>query len=286
VNRPPDTSLPRLVAALGERYRIEGELGRGAMALIYRARDLRHDRTVAVKLLPPELASEEFAARFLREIRITAGLHHPHIMPLLDSGAEGGLCWYVMPYVEGESLRERLARERPVPVRDALKWAGQMAQALGYAHGRGIVHRDIKPANVLISGGQAMVLDFGLARALEGSSDRLTQAGMPLGTPAYMSPEQLRGEEPDGRADLYSLGCVLYEMVTGTTPFTGHVTQLLRALLTQAPDPPSRRAPGLPSRMDEVLGRLLEKDPARRYQTAEDLARELEILSAQALLGM
>lgn len=280
-----DPIATQLAGALSGRYRIEGELGRGAMARVYLARDLRHDRAVALKLLPPEFATSEVVERFLREIRITAGLHHPNILPLLDSGAEAGLCWYVMPHVQGESLKDRLKGE-PLSVRDALRITGQTAAALGYAHAQGIVHRDIKPGNVLLSGGQAMVMDFGLARALAAGSSRLTRTGMPLGTPAYMSPEQISGASEVGSvSDIYSLGCMLFEMVTGRPPFTGSVSQVLRAQLMDRPPPPSKVMQGLPRALDEVMDRLLAKEPNDRYQKAEELANDLEMLTALATLG-
>ena len=220
-----DLPLP-LQGDLEGRYRIERELGRGGMATVYLARDLRHGRPVALKVIRSELVT--LADRFVSEIRLTAALQHPHILPLLDSGAvDGGPLgptpWYVMPYVEGESLRHRLERERQLPLDDALAIARDVAAALACAHGQGIVHRDIKPENILLSGGQAVVADFGLARAVFASdNERLTSTGLVLGTPAYMSPEQAAGDPAVGpAADIYALGAVLYEMLAGSPPFPG-----------------------------------------------------------------
>src|SRR5262249_6574174 len=212
--------IERLSTHLADRYRVDRELGRGGMAIVYRAEDLRHGRVVAIKVLRPELAASLGTERFLREVRFAAQLQHPHILPLLDSGqvpADAGvppLLWYVMPLVEGESLRDRIAHGGPQPVENAVRWTRELADALAYAHERGIIHRDIKPENVLLSGGHALLTDFGVARALESTGQgRLTDTGLALGTPAYMSPEQAAADPSvDGRADLYSLGCVLYEL--------------------------------------------------------------------------
>ena len=218
----------RMRAALADRYRIERELGEGGMATVYLAPDVKHDRKVALKVLRPELAAVLGAERFLREITTTANLRHPHILPLYDSGSapgDGGaeILFYVMPYVEGESLRDRLSREKQLPLDDALRIAREVADALSYAHGRGVIHRDIKPENILLESGHAVVADFGIARAVDAAGgDRLTETGMAIGTPTYMSPEQAAGERDlDGRSDLYSLGCVLYEMLAGEPPITG-----------------------------------------------------------------
>ncbi|HEU5261101.1 MAG TPA: serine/threonine-protein kinase, partial [Gemmatimonadales bacterium] len=219
--------LGLLRAALAGRYTIERTLGRGGMATVYLARDLRHQRAVAVKVLRPDLFDSSGRERFLREIEIAAGLQHPNILPLHDSGAADGLLYYVMPYVEGESLRDRLDRENQLPVDEALRIAREVAEALGYAHGHGIVHRDIKPANVLLSAGHALVMDFGIAHAIsEAGGPQLTERGIAVGTPAYMSPEQASGREAvDARSDLYALGCVVYEMLAGEPPFTGRTAQ-------------------------------------------------------------
>src|SRR5215207_1611308 len=225
--------LARLTSTLADRYRIERELGAGGMATVYLAEDLRHRRKVAVKVLKPELAASLGTERFLREIETTANLRHPHILPLYDSGSAAGILYYVMPLVEGESLRDRLAREKQLPIADAIRIAREVSDALSYAHARGVVHRDIKPENILldgylspetaVGGWHAVVADFGIARAFSAAGgERITQTGLSIGTPLYMSPEQSVGdEEIDGRSDLYSLACVLYEMLGGQAPFTG-----------------------------------------------------------------
>ena len=274
-----------LSEALAGTYRVEGELARGAMARIFVARDLRHDRTVAVKVLPLDLATPDAAQRFLHEIRITADLKHPNILPLLDSGTSAELTWYVMPLVEGMSLRQRLA-EGPLPVREALRIAIVVAQALDYAHQRGVIHRDIKPENVLFTGGQPVVADFGLARAVAGRHHVGTPAtGLPLGTPAYMSPEQATGSsEVDDRTDYYALGCVLYEMLTGRPPFAGSVTEVIRQHVEAAPGPPSALRPGLSPVVDQIVDRLLAKDPGDRYQKVTELVQDLETPLARETL--
>jgi serine/threonine protein kinase len=233
--------LALLATALEGRYVIEREIGSGGTAVVFRARDLRHHRLVAIKVLRPELARSLGPDRFLREIRIAASLTHPHILPVHDSGEAAELLYYVMPYVEGESLRSRLIREGALPMDDALRIAREVADALSYAHSRGVVHRDIKPGNILLVGGHAVVADFGIATATDiGMDDEtLTSPGLVIGTPAYMSPEQARGEPMvDGRSDLYSLGCVLYEMLTGRPPFTGPSAQAVLARHSHdAPEP-------------------------------------------------
>src|SRR5689334_13154885 len=208
--------MTRLGHALAGRYRVERELGQGGMATVYLAHDVRHDRPVAIKVLHPELAAALGAERFLSEIKTTAKLQHPHILPLLDSGDAGGLLYYVMPYVQGETLRSRLSRERQLPIDDALRVAREVADALGNAHAHGIIHRDIKPENILLQGGHALVADFGIALAVQSAGGaRMTQTGLSLGTPQYMSPEQAMGQRViDARADIYALGAVLYEMLT------------------------------------------------------------------------
>ncbi|HEU5218330.1 MAG TPA: serine/threonine-protein kinase, partial [Gemmatimonadales bacterium] len=216
-------AFARLQAFLADRYTIERELGRGGMATVYLARDLKHNRPVAIKVLRPELAAVLGRDRFLREIAITAGLQHPHILALLDSGEAEGSLYYVMPFVAGESLRDRLERERQLPLDDALRITREVADALDYAHRQGLIHRDIKPENILLSDRHAMVADFGIARAVEqAGGDKLTETGLAVGTPDYMSPEQAAGSaDLDGRTDQYSLGCVLYEMLAGHPPFLG-----------------------------------------------------------------
>ena len=220
-------TLDLLRSVLAGRYTVERELGRGGMATVYLAHDVKHGRNVAIKVLRPELAAALGTERFLREIQIAAGLHHPHILPLYDSGelasAEGPpILYYVMPYVEGESLRDRLRREKQLPLADALQITREVGTALAYAHSRGVIHRDIKPENIMLDVGQAVVADFGIARAVAAAGgENLTETGMSLGTASYMSPEQATASEVDGRSDVYSLGCVLYEMLAGEPPYTG-----------------------------------------------------------------
>ncbi len=229
--------LERLGAALAEHYAIERQVGAGGMATVYLARDLKHDRAVALKVLRPELAAVLGIERFLSEIRVTAHLQHPHILPLFDSGQAGGLIYYVMPHVEGESLRQRLEREKQLPIEEALGLAGGVASALGYAHRHGVIHRDIKPENVLFQDGQAVVADFGIALALSAAGgSRLTETGLSLGTPQYMSPEQATGDRViDARSDIYSLASVLYEMLAGEPPHTGPTVQsVIAKVLTAA----------------------------------------------------
>ena len=276
----------QLQGVLEGHYTIERELGRGAMATVFLATDSRHGRPVAVKLLPPEMATATSAERFLREIRITAALQHPNILTLLDSGAAGGLCWYVMPYVQGESLRDKMAGG-PLPVKDAVKVAIEVAQALGYAHSQGIIHRDIKPENIMLSGGHAIVMDFGLARALGTGGSHLTATGLPIGTPAYMSPEQIMGEETlDLTTDLYSLGCVLYEMVTGRPPFVApSIPAVMKMHMSQQAVPPTQTRSGVPAPMDKIVAKLLAKQPAGRYQQAGQVVSDLEMVGAMATLG-
>jgi len=294
-------SLSRLAAHLADRYRLDRELGRGGMAVVYRAHDLRHDRPVALKLLRPELAATLGAERFLREIRFAARLQHPNILPLLDSGEvpeEPGVgpavLWYAMPLVEGESLRERVRRQGQQPIDDALRWTLELAEALAYAHEHDIVHRDIKPENVLLSGGSggdmgvqphALLADFGVARALQTSgTDRLTETGLALGTPAYMSPEQSMGDATlDGRSDLYSLGCVLYELLVGEPPYTGPTAQAIVAKRLTDPVPSARRLrETVPPGVDRLLQRLLAKAPADRFPSAAELVAALKASPASA----
>ena len=264
---------------LSDRYSIERPLGRGGMATVYLARDLRHHRRVALKLLHPELASLVGPERFLREIDLTADLNHPHILPLFDSGSIDlrgtALPFYVMPYVEGETLRERLTREGALPLEEALQIGREAADALGYAHSRGIVHRDIKPENILLAQGHAVVADFGIARAFDaasvGETARLTETGVAIGTAAYMSPEQATGSRDiDARSDIYSLGCVVYEMVTGETPFTGPSVQAIIAkrMLTSAPSVRTVRDTVPPS-VDLAIQKALARIPGDRFFTAQ-----------------
>ena len=264
----------RLNTALAGRYAIQRELGAGGMAIVFLAEDLKHRRSVAIKVLDPDLASTIGPERFLREIELAARLQHPHILPLLDSGDADGLLFYVMPYVEGESLRARLERERQLPVRDALRLAGQVASALDYAHRQGVIHRDIKPENILLADGQAVVADFGIARAvLAAGASKVTATGVTLGTPAYMSPEQAMGSASlDGRSDLYALGCVLYEMLAGQPPFTGPVEGLVHQHLSVAPRPVSALRTTVPKPVDDALETALAKAPADRFGTASEFA--------------
>src|SRR5256712_1950864 len=223
--------LARLQSALGDRFAIERELGRGGMATVDLARDLRHGRPVAIKVLKPDLAAALGPERFLREIEIAAGLNHPHILPLHDSGEAGGFLYYVMPFVEGESLRGRLNRERQLPLEDTLQITREVADALSYAHSHDVVHRDIKPENILLQAGHAVVSDFGIARAITAAAgENLTATGVVVGTPAYMSPEQASGQSRiDGRAGIYAPGCTLYEMLAGDPAFLASTPQAVLA---------------------------------------------------------
>jgi serine/threonine protein kinase/tetratricopeptide (TPR) repeat protein len=273
-----------LTQALGDRYDLLREIGRGGMASVYLADDRKHGRRVAIKVLLPELAATIGAQRFLREVRVVAQLQHPHILPLFDSGEEDGLLYFVMPYVEGESLRDRLHREGALPVDDCTRILRQIADALDYAHARGVVHRDLKPENILLSGGQALLADFGVARAValggggDGPGDTLTSVGITLGTPAYMSPEQAAGEQHlDARSDIYSLGCVCYEMLGGTAPFRGpNALALIRQHIVEAPPPLVGATQPLPDGTLEAVTCALAKDPADRFPSAGDFAAALE----------
>jgi len=268
----------RLRIALADRYALERELGRGGMAVVFLARDLRHDRAVAIKVLRHEIAAALGAERFLREIQIAAKLHHPHILPLYDSGAAADQLYYVMPYVDGKSLRERLDQETQLPLEDALTIARQVASALAYAHQHDVVHRDIKPENILLESGEAVVADFGIARAITAAGgDKLTHTGIAIGTPLYMSPEQATGVGAlDGRSDLYSLGCVLYEMLAGHPPFFGGTAQAILARHALDPVPPLRTARGtVTGAVEQALNRALAKSPADRYATALQFAEAL-----------
>jgi Flp pilus assembly protein TadD len=270
---------PRLKTALADRYTLLRELGQGGMAVVFLADDLRHGRQVAIKAVRPEVLVGFGAERFEREILIAAGLSHPHIVPLFDSGTADGLLFFVMPYVEGESLRERLRRERQLPLADAVKFGRDIASALACAHAHGVIHRDIKPENILLEGGEARVADFGIAKALSGArAESITLGGLVVGTPAYMSPEQCAGEATlDPRSDLYSLGCLLYEMLTGEPPFTGATTQ---AVITRqhfdAPTPVTVLRPDVPPALEALVDGLLRKSPDERPQNASEVARALE----------
>ncbi len=271
--------LEGLRAALSDRYAIERELGRGGMATVYLARDLRHDRPVALKLLHPDLAATLGPERFHREIKLAARLQHPHILTVHDSGDNDGRLWFTMPYVEGESLRERLRREKQLPVHDALRIAREAATALDYAHRHDVIHRDIKPENLLLTmDGQVLVADFGIARALGEADTEITKTGMTVGTPAYMSPEQASGERMvDARTDIYALGSVLYEMLAGEPPFTGPTAQLIIARkFTETPRPLRSVRETLPAATDSVVSRALARAPADRFASAAEFARALE----------
>ena len=271
-------SLDRLQEDLAERYRIQRELGRGGMATVYLAQDLRHERPVALKLLHPDLAASLGADRFLREIKLAARLQHPHILSVHDSGEAGGRLWFSMPYVQGESLRARLQRDKQLPVEDAVRITAEAARALDYAHRHGVVHRDIKPDNILLtSEGDTLVADFGIGRALEATEhdDRLTGTGIIVGTPAYMSPEQGAGERQlDGRSDVYSLGAVLYEMLAGEPPFTGPTAQAVIGKRLSGDPPPLRRLrPAIPESVERAVMKALARSPADRFATAGEFAR-------------
>ncbi len=280
----------RLTSALADRYRIERELGAGGMATVYLARDLRHDREVAIKVLRQELAATVGPQRFLQEIQIAARLTHPHILPLHDSGQADGFLYYVMPYVEGESLRDKLSREGELPVTETVRVLKEVTDALAYAHGRGVVHRDIKPENVMLSGRHALVTDFGVAKALHEATGRqqLTTVGVALGTPAYMAPEQAAADpHMDHRADIYAVGAMGYELLTGRPPFTGSSPQMvLAAHVTEAPRPVTDHRPAVPPVMATTIMRCLEKKPADRWQTAAELLAQLEVLASTPSGGM
>jgi serine/threonine protein kinase len=274
---------PSLAAALADQYTIERELGRGGMATVYLARDLRNDRPVALKVLHPELGSSLGADRFKREIRVAARLSHPNILGILDSGETagapqegGGLLWLTMPLVEGENLFERLQREHQLPADEALRIATAAAGALAYAHQQGVVHRDIKPDNIMLSGEQVLVADFGVARAVSEVQEKLTATGMIVGTPTYMSPEQASGDKAiDGRSDVFALACVLYEMLAGEPPFTGPNPQAALVRRFMGPPRPLRPMIPVPEYVETAIVRALAKDPAERYADAAQFADAL-----------
>ncbi len=278
----------QLRQSLQDRYTIQRQLGAGGMATVWLAEDLKHHRRVAIKVLRPELAASLGSERFLREIETTASLRHPHILPLYDSGEAGGFLFYVMPLVEGESLRDRLAREKQLPIDDALRIAREVADALSYAHARGVIHRDIKPENILLESGHAVVADFGIARAVRAAEvETLTQTGVSIGTPAYMSPEQAAGEQDlDGRSDLYALACVLFEMLAGQPPFTGPSSEAItrQHLVAEAP-PITNFRPAVPAAVSAALQRALAKTPADRFNPVAQFAEAIgpaAILSTSA----
>jgi serine/threonine protein kinase len=273
------TAVRELLAeALGDRYALEHELGRGGMATVYLARDVHGGQAVAVKVMHPGLVADIGAERFLREMGIAASLHHPLIVPLSEPGNAGGIPYYIMPYVEGESLYARLQRERQLPLEEALQITHDVAAALGYAHSRRVLHRDVKPENILLAGGRALLADFGLARAI-GAADyrRLTETGVIVGTVFYMSPEQLREDRDlDQRTDIYSLGCILYEMLTGGPPFTGRSLTEVATRILRAPVPSvSRARADVPATVDAALVRALAKSAAARFATMQEFAAAL-----------
>jgi serine/threonine-protein kinase len=268
--------------ALADRYRIERELGVGGMARVYLARDLKHDRLVAVKVMLPEVAASFGAERFLREIQLAARLTHPHILPLLDSGTADGVPFYVMPFVDGEDVRAWLDREGRLGVADAVQVAREVADALNYAHAADVLHRDVKPENILMLAGHAVMLDFGVARAMSASMDEDAgadgeSAGVAVGTPAYMSPEQAAGESGiDGRSDQYGLGLMLWEMLAGEQPFTGPTVQAVMAKrFVEVPAPIDTKRPEVPPHVAQALAKSLAGDPADRFATAGAFATEL-----------
>jgi eukaryotic-like serine/threonine-protein kinase len=272
----PDV-IDRLNAALDGRYHLLRMLGEGGMATVYLADDLRHERQVALKVLKPELAAVVGAERFLAEIKTTANLHHPHILPLFDSGEADSFLFYVMPYVDGETLRSRLARDHQLPVEEAVAIASAVAQALQHAHDRGVIHRDIKPANILTQDGQPVVSDFGIALALGAGGARLTETGLSLGTPYYMSPEQATGDQHVGPAsDIYALAAVLYEMLTGDPPYVGSTAQaVLGKIIQGVPVSATAARSSVPAHVDAAIRKGLEKLPADRFQSAKDFAKAL-----------
>ncbi|HZI28436.1 MAG TPA: serine/threonine-protein kinase [Gemmatimonadaceae bacterium] len=283
-------TLEHLTAVLGGRYHVERELGVGGMATVYLARDIKHDRHVAIKLLRPELSHSLGPERFLREIRIVAKLQHPHILGLIDSGEADGMLYYVMPYVPGESLRTRLAREGELPISEAVWILREIADALAHAHANQIIHRDIKPENVLFTSRHAQVADFGIARAVSeaAASGPITATGIVVGSPAYMAPEQASSDPMmDHRADIYAFGVLAYEVLTGMPPFTApSAVQLVAAHMTRAPDPLGRHRPGIPESLEDVVLRCLAKRPADRFQKADEIVSRLDALLTGPLSEM
>ena len=267
----------RLIAALGDRYHIEGELGAGGMAIVYRAIDRKHDRPVALKVMRPEVAAAMGRERFLSEISIVAKLQHPHILSLIDSGDADGLLFFVMPCLEGETLAQRLAREGRLPIAEAVRIITEVVSALRYAHDRGVLHRDIKPANIMLTGGYAVVMDFGIARAIDKAATRLTETGILVGTPAYMSPDHFDGKA-DTRSDIYAVGCVLYEMLTGSPPFTGPTTHaVLLKHLTSEVTPLSSVRREVPRHVELIVMRALAKKAEDRFPDMASLYAELQV---------
>ncbi|MDH5235002.1 MAG: serine/threonine protein kinase, partial [Gemmatimonadota bacterium] len=277
--------LDRLAAALTDRYRIDRQIGAGGMATVYLAEDTKHHRQVAVKMLRPELAANLGAERFLREIEIAAGLHHPHILALYDSGGADDVLYYVMPFIEGQSLRDRIAKAGALPVDEAVRIIREVADALAYSHAHGVVHRDIKPENILLAGSHAMVTDFGIAKAVsDAGAHQLTGTGMSLGTPAYMAPEQAMADPGiDHRVDIYAVGVMAYELLAGRAPFLGaNPQQVVAGHLSQKPDPLSVHRSAVPPALEAVVMRCLEKNPADRWQGASELLQALDAAAAPA----
>ena len=271
----------RLENGLRGRYTLDRELGQGGMAVVFLAHDLRHDRQVALKVLRPEISAEVGAERFLREIKMAAGLNHPHILPVYDSGQTDGLLFYTMPLVEGRSLRDRLDTERQLPLEEALRITREVASALDYAHRHRVIHRDVKPGNILLHEGAALVADFGIGKAVSAGGS-ITRTGMAVGTPAYMSPEQATGEEGiDGRSDLYSLGCVLYEMLAGEPPFTGPNAQAILSKRFVSPIPSVRATRDVPDSVDTAVTRALARTPVDRYPSTAEFAEALRQISLE-----
>src|SRR5512140_3663904 len=263
--------VERLRESLSQSYSIDRELGRGGMATVFLAQDSKHDRVVAIKVLHSDLAASLGPDRFLREIKLAARLNHPHILPLFDSGEANGFLYYVMPYVEGESLRERIDRDRQLPIQEAVKHTEAIASALDYAHRQGIGHRDIKPENVMLYENMAMVMDFGIAKAVSAAgTETLTQTGMMIGTPAYVSPEQAAGETNlDGRSDQYSLACMLYEMIAGERPFSGSTPQSIMAKrFTDTPKPLQSLRSSVPANVEWAVSKAMATEPAGRFTTS------------------
>src|SRR5512135_913667 len=273
----------RLTTALADRYRVERELGAGGMATVYLAEDIKHHRYIALKTLRPDLAESMEAERFLLEIEIAAALTHPHILPLYDSGEADGIVYYVMPYVEGPTLRRRLQDEPRLPVAEALEIARQVVGALDYAHRRGLVHRDIKPENIMLYEDAALVTDFGIALAVRSAhGGRLTESGIAIGTPVYMSPEQAMGDPVDARSDLYSVGCVLYEMLAGAPPYTGDLPMAITAQKLVDPLPPLRaRRVEVPAAVEAALVKALACKADERFATAAELGVALDAAAGE-----
>ena len=269
------TDFTAFADQLAGQYRIDRELGRGGFATVFLAHDLRHDRPVALKVLHPEIASTLGSDRFKQEIRLAARLQHPHIVGVLDSGAADHRLWFTMPFVEGESLRHRLSRERQLPVEDALRLTREVADALDFAHRHGVIHRDVKPENILLTESHAMVADFGIARAL--TSGATTQTGISMGTPRYMSPEQATNAAAvDARTDVYGLGCVLYEMLAGEPPFTGPTAEaILARMLTETPRPLGSTRTTVSPTLEAICQKAMARVPADRFATASEFAAAL-----------